>query len=76
MLPLVNVILMPHLTVTITAFLHQSTVHPAAPICLNLMHIDAAKLAFYKFDTLAMVQQRQHGHFWADAVIFPCISFP
>ena len=23
-----------------------------------------------------MVQQRQHGHFWADAVIFPCISFP
>ena len=46
MLPLANVILMPHLTVTITAFLHQSTVHPAAPICLDLMHIDACSLHF------------------------------
>ena len=41
------------------------------------MHIDAAKLAFYKPDTMAMVQpmanDNRPSHFWADAVIlFSC----
>ena len=43
------------------------------------MHIDAPELAFYKLDTMAMVQpmanDNRPSHFWADAVILLCIAF-